>query len=96
MINLKKEGHMDPRGVGRVHLAISQAKIGLGARTSGEGQLAIDQPHTNDQHDMNVLVGDMFPRTGIMRIKEEIIPAIQREGRTKRLHQREMTLRREF
>ena len=80
-------------GLGGVHLPIPQAIIGLGVKTSEEFQLVIDQPHTDDRNNMNVHLGDMIPRTGIMRIKEEIILAIRTEGRNKKLHQGEMTLR---
>ena len=69
MSNLTEEGHMDPREVGGVHLVIPQAIIGRGAKTSGEVQLVTDQPHTNERHKTNVLLGDLIPRTGVTRIK---------------------------
>ena len=66
---------MDPREVGGVHLAIPKAIIGRGAKTSEEVQLAIDQPHMNNRHNMNVLLGGVSSlpernRTAIPRVPE--------------------------
>ena len=78
--------------IGRGNSAKPQSIIGRRAKTSDKVQLAKDQPHTNDRHNMNVLLEDMIPRIGIMRIKEEIISAIRTGRRNRRLYQRERTL----
>ena len=70
MNNLTEEGHMVPRELGAVQPAMPHAIIGRGAKISDEFQLAKDQPHKNDRHKKNVLLGDVIPRTGVMGIKE--------------------------
>ena len=67
-----------PREVGAVQPAMPREIIGRGAENSEEVQLAKNQPHTNDQHITSVIVGDVIPRTGVMRINEEVIPAIRK------------------
>ena len=78
---------MDPLEEGAVHPAMPQGTIGHGAQTSEEVQLTTDQPQTNDRRKIHMRLGDMIPGTGVMRVKEEVIPAIWTGGKIQRLYQ---------
>ena len=67
---------MDPLEEGAVHQAMSQVTIEHEAQTSEEVQLARDRPQTNDRRKIHMQLGDVIPGTGVMRVKEETIPAI--------------------
>ena len=49
-------------------------------QTSEEVQLETDRPQTNDRRKIQTRLGDVIPGTGVMRIKEEVIPAIRTGG----------------
>ena len=76
-----EEGHMDPREVGEVHPAMQQGIIGRGSQISEEAQLAIDRPQTRDQCRAQMRLGDVIPQTGVMRIKEEVVPVTRTGGK---------------
>ena len=40
-----------------------------------------DRPQTNDRRKIHMRLGDVIPGTGVMRIKEEVIPAIRTGGK---------------
>ena len=63
-----------------VHRAMPHGIIEHGAQTSEEVQVATDRHQTNDRCKMHMRLGDAIPGTGVMRVKEETIPAI-RTGR---------------
>ena len=75
-----EEGHMDPLEEEAVHPAMPQGTVGHGAQTSEEVRLATDRPQTKDRLKTHMRLEDVIPGTGVMRIKEEVIPAI-RTGR---------------
>ena len=77
-----------------VHPAMPKGTIGHGAQTSEEVQLATDRPQTNDQRNIHMRQGDVIPGTGVMRIMEEVIPAIRRGGKIQSLYQGVMMLKR--
>ena len=54
--------------------------IGHGAQTSEEVRLATDRLQTYSRRKSHMRLGDVIPGTGVMRIKEEVIPAIRRGG----------------
>ena len=88
MTNKIGEGHMDPLEVGAVHQAMPQKLIEHGAQTAEDVQLATDSPQTNDRSEAHMPLGEVIPRTGVlraqggfMRAKEETIPAIWTEGK---------------
>ena len=94
MNNRIGEGHMDPLEEVAVHPAMPQGTIGQGAQTSEEVKLATDQPQTNDRRKIHMRLGDGIPGTGVMRIKEEVIPAIRTGGKIQSLYQGAMMLKR--
>ena len=49
--------------------------------TSEEAKLATDRPQTNDRRKIHMRLGDMITGTGVMRVKEETIPAIRTGGK---------------
>ena len=81
MNNRIGEEHMDPLEEGAVHQAMPQGIVEHGAHTSEEVQLATDRPQTNDRRKVHMRLGDLIPGTGVMRAKEETIPAIRTEGK---------------
>ena len=87
------EGHMDPLEEEAVHPAMPQGTIGHGAQTSEEVQLATEQPQTNDRRKINMQLGDVIPGTGVMRIKEQVIPAIRTGRKIQSLCQGAMMLK---
>ena len=93
MNNRIGEGHLDPLEEGAVHPAMPQGTIGHGAQKSEEVQLATDRPQTKDRSMIHMQLGDVIPGTGVMRIKEEVIPAIRTGGKIKSLYQRAMMLK---
>ena len=68
-------------------------EIGHGAQTSEEVQLATDRPQTNDRRKIHMRLGDVVPGTGVMRIKEEVIPVIRIEGKIQSPYQGAMMLK---
>ena len=65
---------MDPlEEEGEVHQAMPQETI--------EAQLATDRPQTNDRRKIHMRLGNMNPGKGVMRVKEETIPAIRTGGK---------------
>ena len=66
------EGHMDPLEEGAVHQAMPQGIIEHLAQTS-------DRPQLSDRRKVHMRLGDVIPGTGVMRVKEETIPAIRTE-----------------
>ena len=68
---------MDPLDEGAVHQAMPQGTIEHGAQTSEEVKLATDVPQTKDRRMIHMRLGDMILGTGVMRVKEETIPAIR-------------------
>ena len=77
MNNRIGEGYMDPLEEWAVQQTMSQGTIEHGAQTSEEVQLATDRPPTNDRRKTHMRLGDVIPETGVMRVKEETIPAIR-------------------
>ena len=94
MNNRIGKGHMDPLEEEAVRLAVSQGTIGHGAQTSEEVQLATDRPQTNDRRKIHMRLGDMIPGTGVMRIREEVVAAIQTGGKIHSLYQGAMMFKR--
>ena len=94
MNNRIEEGHMDPLEEGAVHQVMPQGTIEHGAQTSEEAQLATDRPQRNDRCKVHMRLGDFIPGTGVMRVKEETIPAIRTGGTIQRRYQGAMILRR--
>ena len=78
---------------GPAHQGMPQGTIEHGAQTSEEAQLATDRPQTNDRRKIHMQLGDVIPGTGVMRVKEEIIPAIRTGGKIQFPYQGEMILR---
>ena len=78
---------MDPLEEGAVHQAMPQGTIEHETQTSEEAQLATDRPQTNDRRKIHMPVGDVIPGTGVMRVKEETIPAIRTGGKIQSLYQ---------
>ena len=72
---------MDPLEVGATQQAMPQGIIEHGAQTSEEVQLATDRPQTNDRRKAHMRLGEVISGTGVMRAKEETIPAIWTEGK---------------
>ena len=72
---------MDPLEEGAVHQAMPQGTIEHGAQTSQEVQLATDRHQTNDRRKIHMRLGDGIPGTGVMRIKEAVVPAIRTGGK---------------
>ena len=87
------EGHMDPLDEEAIHPAMPQGTIGHGAQTSEKVQLATDSPQTNDRRKIHMRLGDVIPGTGVMRIKEEVIPALRTGGKIQSLYQEAMMLK---
>ena len=85
---------MDPLEEEAVHPAMPQWTIGHGAQSSEEVQLATDCPQTNDRPKIHMRLGDVTIGTGVMPIKEEVIPAIQTRGKFQSLYQGAMMLKR--
>ena len=85
---------MDPLEEGAVHQAMSQGTIEHGVQTSEEVQLATNRPQTNDRRKIHMRLGDVIPGTGVMQIREEIIPAIRTGGKIQSPCQGAMILRR--
>ena len=52
-----------------------------GAQKSEEGLMATDRPQTKDRCKAQMRLRDLIPQTGVMRIKEEIIPANRTGGK---------------
>ena len=73
---------MDPLEEQAVHPAMSQGTKGHGAQTSEEVRLATDRPQLNDRCRTHIRLGDVIPGTGVMRIKEEVIPATRTGGKS--------------
>ena len=90
MNNPKEERHMDLQEEGTVHRALPQGKIGHGAQTSEEVQLATERHQTNDRSMTNMRLGEVIPGTGVMRIQEEVIQATRTGGKTQSLYQKAM------
>ena len=88
------EEHMDLLEEGAVHQAIPQGTIDHGARTSYDFQVATDRPQTNERRKINMRLGDVIPGTGVMRAKEETIPASRTGGKIWRPYQGAKILRR--
>ena len=72
---------MDPLEEGAVHQAIPQGTIKQGAQTSEGVQMATDRPQTNDRRKIHMRMGDVIPGTGVMRAKDETIPASRTGGK---------------
>ena len=72
---------MVPLEEGAVHQAIPQETLDPVAQTSEEVQLAKYRPLTNDQRKIHMRLGDVIPERGVMRAKEEIIPASRTGGK---------------
>ena len=87
---------MDPLEEGAVHQAIPQGTIDPGAQLTGEVQLATDRPLTKDQRKIQMRLGDVIPGTGVMRAKEEIIPASRTGGKIRSPYQVAKILRRDI
>ena len=85
---------MDPLEGGAVHQAMPQGTIERGAQTSEEVQLATDRPQTNDRRKIHMRLGDVIPGAGVMRVKEETIPATRTGGKIQSSYQGAMILRR--
>ena len=77
MNNRIGEGHMDPLEEGAVYQAMPQGTIDYGAQTSEEVQLERDRPQANDPRKIHMRLGDVIPRTGVIRAKEETMPVIR-------------------
>ena len=88
------EGHMDQLEEERVHPAMPHGTISHGAQTSEEVQLATDRPQTNERRKIHLRLGDVIQGTGVMRIKEEVIPAIRTGGKIHRPSQGAVILKR--
>ena len=86
MNNRIGEGHMDPLEEGAVHQAMPQGTI--------EAQLATDRPQMNDRRNIHIRLGDVIPRTGVMRVQEETIPANRTDGKIQSPYQGAMILKR--
>ena len=56
------------RGSSSSHTTGDNRPRGQNIRGSSTGNRT-DQPHTNERHKTNVLLGDLIPRTGVTRIK---------------------------
>ena len=56
---------------------------GQGAQKSEEGLMATDRPQTKDRCKAQMRLRDLIPQTGVMRIKEEIIPATRTGGKSR-------------
>ena len=87
---------MDPLEEGTVHQAIPQGTTDPGAQTSEEVQMAKVRPLTNDQRKIHMRLGDVIPGTGVMRAKEEIIPASRAGEKIRSPYQGAMILRRDI
>ena len=87
---------MDPLEEGAVHQAMPQRTLEHGAQTSEEAQLATDRPQTNDRRKIHMRLGDVIPGAGVMRVKEETIPAIRTGGKIQSPYQGVMILRRDI
>ena len=85
---------MDLLEEGAVHQSIPQGTIDHGAQTSEEVQMATVRPQTNDRRKIHKRLGDMIPGTGVMRVKEETIPATRTGGTIQSPQQGAMILRR--
>ena len=56
-----------------------------------------NRPPSNDnQSRTQMRLGDLIPQTGVMRIKEEIVPVTRIGGKIRRLYRKKMTLKRGF
>ena len=88
------EGHMDPLEEGAVHQAMPQGTKEHGARTSEEVQLATDRPQMIDRRKIHMRLGDVIPGTGVMRVKEETIPATKTGRKTRSPYQGAVILKR--
>ena len=87
---------MDPLEQGVVHQAIPQGTIDPGAQITEEVQLATDRPLTKDQRQIHMRLGDVIPGIGVMRAKEEIIPASRTGGKIRSPYQVAKILRRDI
>ena len=87
-----EEGHMDPREVSAVRPAMPQRIIGRRAQISEEVRLATGRPQARHRCRTQMRLGDVIPQTGVMRIKEEIVPAT-RTGKIRSSYRRAMTLK---
>ena len=85
---------MDPLEEGAVYPAMPQGTKSHGAQTSEEVQLSTDRPQTNDRRTIHMRLGDVIPGIGVMRTKEEVIPAIRTGGKIQSLYQGAMMLKR--
>ena len=63
-------------------------------QTSEKVRLALDRPQMNDRRKTHMRLGDVIPGTGVMRIKEEVIPAIRTGGKIQSLYQGALMLKR--
>ena len=68
--------------------------MGRGAQISEEVLLTTDRPQTKDRRKTQLRLGDVIPQTGVMRIKEEIVPATRTRGKIRNFYRRAMTLKR--
>ena len=85
---------MDPLEEGAVDHSMPQGTIDHGAQTSKGDELATNRPQTNDRPKIHMRLGDVIPETGVMRIKEEVIPAIRTGGKIQSPYQVAMILKR--
>ena len=72
MNNLTEEGSTRGKGSSSSYTSGDNRPRGQIFRGSSTGS----RTTSHDRYNMNALLGDMVPRTGVMGIKEEIIPAI--------------------
>ena len=79
------EGYMDPLEEEAVHPAMPQGTIDQGAQTSEEVRLATDRPQKNYRRKTHMRLGRVMPGTGVMRIKQEVIPVIRTRGKIQSL-----------
>ena len=87
---------MDPLEEGAVHQAKPQGTIDPGAQTSEEVQMAKDRPLTNDQRNIHMRLGDVILEKGVMRAREEIIPASRTGKKIRSPYQVAKILRRDI
>ena len=86
---------MDPHVEGATHIVTPQEITNLGIhRNLEEVLLAVDQSRTNNLGETQTRVENLTPRTGIPRNKGELSPVIRTEGKSQRLNQRVITIKR--
>ena len=58
-----------------------------------KGSTGIDRRQTNDQHEMQIRLGDLIPQSGVMRIKEEFNQVTRTGGKLRSPYWRTSTLK---